>query len=145
MSYTPDELAQADQFLSRISADVTALANGCGVSGYRESLTDVDVVAEGLREFQSSTVLVMCAIALIRLGREKEIRDKLVDHLSVERQAFRQIDLFLTDGERSHLIVAQAILDPKAELERRCGGRCGDLRHPDGCESVGPLDEYRGQ
>lgn len=52
-------------------------------------------------------------IDCLRLVEEKqELRDKLADHRSVERQAFRQIGLFLEDGERAHLIVAQAILDP---------------------------------
>ena len=58
-----------------------------------------------------------------KLVEEKqELRDKLADHRAVERQAYRQIEKFLADGDRAHLIVAQAILDP-----------------------VGPLDEYRGQ
>lgn len=68
MTYTTTELAQADQFLCRISDNVTALSRGCGNDGFTESVTDVDVVAEGLREFQPATVLVMCAVALIRLG-----------------------------------------------------------------------------
>ena len=53
-----------------------------------------------------------CLNCLQLVAEKQELRDKLADHRAVERQAYRQIDKFLTSGERSHLIVAQAILDP---------------------------------
>lgn len=43
---------------------------------------------------------------------KQELRDKLTDHREVERQAYRQIGLYLEGGDRNCLIVAQAILDP---------------------------------
>ena len=126
-----------------------------------------------------------------RLVDEKQdLRSALAGLRDAGRQAYRQIGLFLEDGQRERLIVAQAILDPigledreqavvcpacgsnehdgwnnhdgcpedwtvlsKFEVRRgiqlicepRCSEHCGDLRHPDGCEPVGPNDEYRGQ
>ncbi|TXI88626.1 MAG: hypothetical protein E6Q34_12090 [Burkholderiaceae bacterium] len=75
----------------------------------------------------------------------EDLREVLAGLRDAGRQAYRQIGLFLEDGQRERLIVAQAILDPKAEQEPQCIEYCGDLRHPDGCEPVGPDDEYRGQ
>ena len=57
-----------------------------------------------------------------RLVSEKQdLRDVLAGLRAAGRQAYRQIGLFLEDGQRERLIVAQAILDPDAELEPRCG------------------------
>lgn len=72
---------------------------------------------------------------------KQDLREVLAGLRDAGRQAYRQIGLFLEDGQRERLIVAQAILDPKAEQEPQCIEYCGDLRHPDGCEPVGPDDE----
>ncbi len=79
------------------------------------------------------------------VDENQDLREALAGLRDAGRQAYRQIGLFLEDGQRERLIVAQAILDPIAEQEPQCIEYCGDLRHPDGCEPVGPDDEYRGQ
>lgn len=53
-----------------------------------------------------------CLNCIQLVAEKQELRDKLADHRAVDRQAYRQIDKFLANGERSHLTVAQAILDP---------------------------------
>ena len=69
MPYSPGQLARVDQYLSRICEDVTTLSEGC--RGCGESVADVDLVADQLRQFTPETVLVMLAVALIRLGKER--------------------------------------------------------------------------
>lgn len=86
-----------------------------------------------------------CAECTQLVAEKQDLREALAGLRDAGRQAYRQIGLFLEDGQRERLIVAQAILDPKAEQEPQCIEYCGDLRHPDGCEPVGPDDEYRGQ
>ena len=48
---------------------------------------------------------------------KQDLRDVLSGLRDANRQAYRQIALFMEDGLREHLIVAQAILDPDAAEE----------------------------
>jgi hypothetical protein len=49
------------------------------------------------------------------MAEKQDLRDVLSGLRDASRQAHRQIGLFMKDGERDHLLVAQAILDPEAE------------------------------
>jgi len=49
------------------------------------------------------------------VAEKQDLRDVLSGLRDANRQAYRQIGLFLENGQREHLIVAQAILDPVAE------------------------------
>lgn len=73
-----------------------------------------------------------CLNCIQLVAEKQELRDKLADHRAVERQAYRQIEKFLANGERSHLIVAQAILDPVGLEDREqavvCPA-CGSNEH----------------
>lgn len=51
------------------------------------------------------------------VAEKQDLRDVLSGLRDANRQAYRQIALFLEDGLREHLIVAQAILDPDAAEE----------------------------
>lgn len=51
------------------------------------------------------------------VAEKQDLRDVLSGLRDANRQAYRQIGLFLEDGLREHLIVAQAILDPIGESD----------------------------
>lgn len=51
------------------------------------------------------------------VAEKQDLRDVLSGLRDANRQAYRQIALFMEDGLRERLIVAQAILDPDATEE----------------------------